>query len=80
MQPICYSNYSNRKMIAARILSFFASTYCCESTFSALQNIKNKKRNQMIDENLNSAIICAVSCCEPRYLEIVKSTETRISH
>ena len=49
--------------MAARILSFFSSTYCCESTFSALQNIKNEKRNQLVDENLNSAIICAVSCC-----------------
>ena len=50
-------------MMAARILSCFSSTYCCESTFSALQNIKNKNRNQLVDENLNSAIICAVSCC-----------------
>ena len=54
-----YSNYSNIQMMAARILLFFSSTYCCESTFSALQNITNKKRNQLLDENLNSAIICA---------------------
>ena len=67
-------------MMAARILSFFSSTYCCKSIFSALQNIKNKKRNQLVDEILNSAIICAVSCCEPRYQQIVKSTETRISN
>ena len=67
-------------MMAARILSFFSSTYCCESTFYELQNIQNKKRNQLVDDNLNSAIISAVSCCEPRYLEIVKSTETRISN
>ena len=67
-------------MMAARNLSFFSSTNCCESTFFALQNIKNKKRNQLVGENLNSAIICAVSCCEPRYLEIMKSTETSISN
>ena len=66
--------------MAARIISFFSSTYFCESTFSAFQNIKHNKRNQLVDENLNSAIICAVSCCEPWYLEIVKSTETRISN
>ena len=60
-----YSNYSNLQMMAARILSFFSSTYFCESTFSAFQNIKHNKRNQLVDENLNSAIICAVSCCEP---------------
>ena len=39
---------------------------------------KYKIRNQLVDDNLNSAIICAVSCCEPRCLEILKSTETRI--
>ena len=75
-----YSNYFNLQMIAARILLFSFSTYCCESIFSALQNITNKKRNQLLDENLNSAIICALSCCDPRYLEIVKSTETHISN
>ena len=37
-----YSNYFNFQMMAARILSFFSSTYCCESTFFALQNINNK--------------------------------------
>ena len=37
------TNYPNLQMMAARILSFFSSTYCCECTFSALQNIKNKK-------------------------------------
>ena len=67
-------------MMAARILLFFSSTYCCESIFPALQNIKTIKRNQLVDDNLNSAIICIVSCYEQRYLEIVKSSETRISN
>ena len=64
------------KLFQSSILTCFSSTYCCESTVSALQNIKNNKRNQLVDDS----IICAVSCCEPRYLEIVKSTETRISN
>ena len=44
-----YYNYFNFKMIAARIISFFSSTYCCEINFSALQNIINKKRKQLLD-------------------------------
>ena len=31
-----------------------------------------------LDVNLNYAIICTVSCCEPRYLEIVESTDCGI--
>ncbi len=61
-------------------MSYFASTYTCESSFSALNNIKSKLRASMIDESVESALICAIAKCEPRYLELVVNTELQISH
>ena len=55
------------KLLATRILSLFSSTYVCEASFSALTNIKSKRRSRLTDENLRSALICAVSNLKPDY-------------
>ena len=55
------------KLLATRILSLFSSTYVCEASFSALNNIKSKQCSRLTDENLRSALICDVSNLEPYY-------------
>ena len=47
------------KLLATRILSLFLSTYLCEASFSALNNIKLKRRSKLTDEHLRCALICA---------------------
>ena len=42
----------NIKLLSTRILSMFSSTYVCETSFSALNNIKSKRRSRLIDEHL----------------------------
>ena len=55
------------KLLATRILSLFSSTYVCKASFSALNNIKSKRRSRLTDDHLRSALICAVSNLEPDY-------------
>ena len=57
----------NIKLLATRILSMFSSTYVCEASFSALNNIKSKRRSRLTDKHLQFALICAVSNLEPDY-------------
>ena len=48
------------KLLDTRILSLFSSTYeniFYEASFSALNNIKSKRRSRLTDENLRSALI-----------------------
>ena len=40
------------KDFALKMHSMFGSTYVCESTFSTMQQVKYKNRNQMVDETL----------------------------
>ena len=48
------------KLLATQILSLFSSTYVCEASFFALNNIKSKRHSRLTDEHLLSALICAV--------------------
>ena len=40
-------NFGALKTLAKAILTIFSSTYACEALYSALNNIKSKKRNRM---------------------------------
>ena len=53
------------KLFVTRILSLFSSTYVCEASLSAFNNIKSKRRSKLTDDYLRSALICAVSNLEP---------------
>ena len=71
------------KLLATRILSLFSSTnenIFYEASFSALNNIKSKRPSRLIDENLRSALICAVSNLEPDYEFKSKGQQCRRSH
>ncbi len=72
--------YTELQSLAAKFLSCFSSTYCCEQTFSALQNIKSKNRCSISDESLQTALFCTVSNISSRFTEIVKAAESLDSH
>ena len=51
-----------------------------QATFSALETIKSKHRCLLSDESLESLLICAISEIEPRFIQIIDSSEFRISN
>ena len=67
-------------LLATRILSLFSSTYVCEASFSALNNIKSKRRSKLTDEHLWSALICAVSNLKPDYEFLSTDQQCQPSH
>ena len=52
----------------------------CKATFSAMETIKSKHRCLLWDESLESLLICALSEIEPRFIQIIESSEFRISY
>jgi len=48
--------FSQLKMVAFGILTIFGSTYICEQTFSNMNFIKNKLRNQLNDISLETCL------------------------
>ena len=63
----CFIQKPTIKLLATRILSLFSSIYVCEALFSALNNIKSKRRSKLTDDHLRSALICAGSNLEPAF-------------
>ena len=51
-----------------------------QATFSALETIKSKHRCLLSDESLESLLICAVSEIEPRFIQIIESSEFKVSN
>ena len=72
--------YSEHRLLASKILVCFASTYTCETTFSALEFIKSKYRSSQSDKSLQASLICAVSEIKPRLLDIVRSIDCHTSN
>ena len=68
------------KLLATQILSLFSSTYVCEASFSALNNIKSKRRSKLTDDHLRSALICAVSNLEPDFEFLSTEQQCHGSH
>ncbi|XP_076065292.1 EPM2A-interacting protein 1-like [Oratosquilla oratoria] len=50
---------------ACRLISCFSTTYCCESTFSCLTQIKNSLRTQLTDEHLDVQLKLRTTMLEP---------------
>ena len=72
--------YVNLRLLAAKILSIFSTTYVCESTFSIMKNIKSRLRSHLLDESLEAELICSVTELEPDYIKLVKDIECHISN
>jgi len=44
------------EMSCKKVLTMFGSTYVCKAGFSAMNNIKSKKRNSLTDEHLENLL------------------------
>lgn len=75
-----FSKYNELRFLAAKILSTFSSTYVCESSFSTMNNLKSKLRSRLLNESLESQLICSVTKLEPRFLDLVRNKNCKISH
>ena len=51
-----------------------------QATFSVLETIKSKHRCLLSVESFESLLICAVSEIEPRFIQIIESSEFRITN
>ena len=70
-------SYPKISDLAVRVLLPFASTYLCESGFSALLAIKTKSRNKLsVEDDLR----CALATTEPRIHELVAQKQPQKSH
>ncbi|KAG0442202.1 SCAN domain-containing protein 3 [Dictyocoela muelleri] len=72
--------YPKLRMHARRILSCFGSTYCCESTFSYLLQIKNNLRTQITNIHLEDQLRLRTSKLSPNIKKLSKDKQKQKSH
>ncbi|XP_067933379.1 protein FAM200A-like [Watersipora subatra] len=69
--------YPNISLAAFKMLIPFASTYLCESAFSAMLTIKSKSKNHL---EVEADLRCALSTTTPNIKILVSSKQTQKSH
>ena len=69
--------YPNLSRLAMNTLLPFASTYLCESAFSALTNLKTKHRSCL--GNIETVLRPALTKIEPR-IDLCKKMQAHHSH
>ncbi|XP_076832090.1 zinc finger BED domain-containing protein 5-like [Brachyhypopomus gauderio] len=72
--------YPNSKRLAIHILTMFGSTYICESGFSVMNLIKDKKRNRLTDSHLNQCLHIALTSQKPNFSKLSKEMRCVTSH
>jgi len=70
-------SYTKVSKEASRVIVPFASTYLCESGFSALVHIKSKTRNQL---NVEDDMRLSISKTQPRISRLVSDMQQQKSH
>jgi len=60
-----------------KILTMFRSTYVYEAGFSALNNIKSKKRNALTDQHLEDSLRAAVTQYEPEIKHVAAALQSQ---
>jgi len=63
-----------------KILTMFGSTYVCKAGFSALSDIKSKKRNSFTDEHLEDLLRAAVTHYQPEIKQVAAAIQSQPSH
>ena len=71
------TSYRKLSMEALRVIVPFASTYLCESAFSALMHIKSKARNQL---DVEDDMRIAISKTQPRISRLACNMQQQKSH
>ena len=69
--------YPNVAKLALKVLLPFATTYLCESGFSALVVLKTEKLNRL---NVEDDMRLALSATKPRITELVEAMQSHPSH
>lgn len=72
--------YPRLRKHARRLISCFSTTYCCESTFSYLTQIKNSLRTQLTDEHLEDQLKLRTTMLEPDIKMLSQKKQTQRSH
>ena len=54
-------DYPSLKQCVQKVMSFFVSTYTCESTFSTMKIVKRKQRNKLTNAHLDCLTRIAVT-------------------
>jgi hypothetical protein len=66
--------------VALHTLSMFGSTYSCESSFSAMNIIKNKYRSRLTNEHLHMCMRMALTSFQPRFKLLAGQATAHFSH
>jgi Domain of unknown function (DUF4371)/Spin-doc zinc-finger/hAT family C-terminal dimerisation region len=72
--------YPNLKKVSLRVLSFFGSTYLCESGFSDMKIIKSKYRTNLTDSHLTDCLRLARTQYVPNYQKLASEMQGQSSH
>ena len=73
-------DYSRLRHYAQKMLSCFPTTYCCESTFSYMIQIKTKLRTQLTDVHLKDQLRLRTTMLEPNIELLVKNKQYQEIH
>lgn len=66
---ICPQKYPSVRDLVLNLFSMFGTTYICESSFSSMSQIKNKFRNKLTDNHLETLVKIK---CYPKEIDIDK--------
>lgn len=72
--------YPRLRQHARRLLSCFGTTYCCESSFSYLTQIKTQLRTQISNTHLEDQLKLRVTKLEPNFEFLCNKKQTQKSH
>jgi hypothetical protein len=72
--------YPRLRQHARKMLSCFSTTYCCESAFSYLTQIKTPLRSQMTDTHLEVQLKLLTSLLQPNIQMVSNKKQTQRSH
>ena len=73
-------DYPRPRHYTQKILSCFPTTYCCESTFSYMTQIKTKLRTQLTDVHMEDQLRLQTTMLEPNIELLVKNKQYQKSH
>jgi Holliday junction resolvase RusA-like endonuclease len=72
--------YPRLRQQARKMLSCFSTTYCCESTFSYMTQIKTALRSQLTDTHLEDQLKLRTSMLQPNIQILSYKKQSQQSH
>ena len=72
--------YPHLRQHARQMISCFATTYCCESAFSHMTQIKNRLIYHITDVHLEDQLILKSTMLEPKIASLASDKQPHCSH